>query len=61
MKWRIVETEHGYYAEYGMERDAETAPFILNNFWATSSTRFDTKREAQNYIQRMKKVGYRED
>lgn len=60
MKWRIVKSSTGYHAQYGREPDAEAAPFILNSFWATISARFDTEREAKNYIQRMKRAGYRE-
>ena len=57
MEWRILETPHGYYAEYGRARGEETVPCVMNDFFAVVSVRFDTFAQAQSYIQRMKKTG----
>ena len=62
MEWRIVESSRGYYAQFGGRIDQETevgyAPgFVMPCFHVSESARFDTKREAEKYIERRKKEG----
>lgn len=60
MEWRIRESSRGYYAEYGGHVQPNTpvgyAPgFFMPGFIVSESARFDTKKEAECYIQRRRK------
>ena len=62
MEWRIVESRRGYHAQYGGRIEQVTEAgfmpgFIMPCFHVAESARFDTKREAEKYIERRKKEG----
>lgn len=55
MEWRIRESSHGFYAEYGgyvqPNTEAGFKPgFYMPGFIVSTSFRFDTKAEAKAYI-----------
>ena len=55
MEWRIRESSRGFYAEYGGYIKSGTAAefklgFYMPGFNVSESTRFDTKKQAENYI-----------
>ena len=58
MEWRIRESGHGgYLAEKGIEVKGGTEVgykpgYYMPAFIAYESSRFDTKRQAENYIKR---------
>lgn len=62
MEWRIVESSRGYYAQYGgrIERGTEVGygpGYFMPCFHVSESARFDTKKEAERYIERRKREG----
>lgn len=50
MIWRIVESKNGFHAQGGLEfmADESTNP----GFMVYQSSRFDTRRQAEKYIER---------
>lgn len=55
MEWRIRESSHGFYAEYGgyikPGISAEFKPgFYMPGFNVSESARFDTRKQAEDYI-----------
>ena len=62
MEWRITETSRGYHAQYGgqIEQGIEAGykpGYFIPCFHVSESARFDTKKEAERYIERRKKEG----
>lgn len=57
MEWRIRESQNGYYAEYGgyIQSGIEAGfkpGFYMPGFHVQKSSRFDTKKQAEEYIKR---------
>ena len=56
MEWRITERNNRFYAEWGMDSTGERrCPCTMPAFIVYESARFDTKRQAEKYIDRNKK------
>lgn len=60
MEWRIRESEHGFYAEYGGYVQSGTPTefkpgFYMPAFVVYESSRFDTRKQAKAYINRKQK------
>ena len=60
-EWRIRESSHGgFYAEYGAYHSGDVLSptgigYIMPGFMVYKSTYFDTKKQAQGYINRQLK------
>lgn len=55
MEWRIRESDHGFYSEYGgYIKPGTTAGFkpgfYMPGFNVSESARFDTRKQAEKYI-----------
>lgn len=56
MEWRIVERSNSFYAECGIDNTGERrCPCTMPAFIVYESARFDTRRQAEKYIERNKK------
>ena len=55
MKWRIRESRNGWYAEQGIEIGSVECTwkpgYTMPGFIVYRSARFDTKRQAEKYIE----------
>lgn len=63
MEWRIRENERGFYAEYGVYiQSGIEAGFkpgcYMPGFHVSGSSRFDTRKQAVEYIKRKEKEAF---
>lgn len=55
MEWRIRESSRGFYVEYGgYIKPGTTVGFYMRGFNVSESIRFDTRKQAENYIASIK-------